>query len=62
MAYTIACKDAGVADCPYIARGETEEEVLAEGAKHAKEAHGFTDEQVNDPKFIEENKKIIKQA
>ncbi len=27
MAYTLACKDAGV-DCPYVARGETEEEVF----------------------------------
>ena len=36
MAYTLACKDAGT-DCPYVARGETEEEVLRDGAKHVKE-------------------------
>ena len=61
MAYTLACRDAGV-DCDNVARGETEEEVLAEWVKHVKEAHGFTDEQVNDPTFLEESKKIIKKT
>ena len=59
MAYTLACKDAGV-DCPYVAHGETEDELLLEATKHVKEKHGYTDEQLNDPKFIEETKKVIK--
>ena len=59
MSYTLACRDAGV-DCDFVARGETEEQVLAEGTKHVKEVHGYTDEQVNAPKFLEESKKIIK--
>ena len=61
MAYTLACRDAGV-DCPYVARGETTEEVLADASKHLKEAHGYSDEKVNDPKTIEEAKALIKQA
>ena len=61
MAYTLACKDFGV-DCPYVAHGETEEEVLQDGTKHVKEVHGYTDEQINDPKFLEESKKLIKEA
>ena len=61
MAYTLACRDAGI-DCPYVAQGETEEEVLQESLKHVKEAHGYTDEQVSDPKFLEESKKLIKQT
>ena len=61
MAYTLACRDAGVA-CDFVAKGETEEEVLAEGMKHVKEVHGYTDEQAKDPKFLEESKKIIKKA
>ena len=61
MAYTLACQDAGI-DCPYVARGETEEEVLQNGLKHVKEVHGYTDEQLNDPKFLEETKKIIKKT
>ena len=61
MAYTLACRDAGVT-CDFVAKGETEEEVLAEGVKHVKAVHGYTDEQVNDPKFLEESKKIIKKT
>ncbi len=61
MAYTLACRDAGI-DCPNVAHGETEEEVLREGLKHVKEAHGFTDEQLSDPKFIEDSKKLIKKT
>ena len=53
MAYTLACRDVGV-DCDFVARDETEEQVLEEGEKHVKKVHGYTDEQVNDPKFIEE--------
>ena len=61
MAYTLACRDAGVT-CPYVAQGETEEEVLQNAAKHVKEEHGYTDEQLSDPKFLEETKKIIKKT
>ncbi len=61
MSYTLSCKDAGV-DCPYVAEGETEEKVLQAGIKHVKEVHGYTDEQVSNPKFLEETKKLIKQT
>jgi len=61
MTYTLACRDAEV-DCDFVARGETEEEVLQNASKHVKEVHGFTDEQLNDPKFLEESKKIIKKT
>ena len=61
MAYSLACKDSGI-DCPYVAKGETIEEMWEDGAKHVKETHGVTDEQLNDPKFQEEMKKLIKQT
>ena len=61
MAYTLACKDFGV-ECEYVAHGETEEEVMAEGVKHVKEVHGYTDEQVNSPEFIEDAKQHIKSS
>ena len=60
MTYTLACKDAGV-DCPYVARGETEKEVLQEGIKHVKAAHGYTDEQLS-PEFLGEVKKLVKKT
>jgi predicted small metal-binding protein len=61
MAYTLACRDSGV-DCPYVARGETEEEMLQDASKHVTEVHGYTDEQLNDPKFLEEVKKLTKKT
>ena len=61
MAYTLACKDFGV-ECPYVARGDTNEELWEDASKHLKEAHGYTNEQLNDPKLKEEAKPLIKQA
>ena len=58
MAYTLAYRDAGVA-CDHVSMGEIEEEALAAGIKHVKEVHDFIDTQFNDPKFLEESKKII---
>ncbi|MGB2697352.1 MAG: DUF1059 domain-containing protein [Candidatus Zixiibacteriota bacterium] len=59
MAMTLVCKDLG-ADCPYVARGETEEELMADVIKHAKEVHGYTDEQINDPEMVKKVKAAIK--
>jgi len=61
MAYTFACRDIGE-DCPYVARGETIDEVMADAGKHAIEVHGYTDEQLKDPKLVEEVKKVIKET
>jgi len=40
MSKVVRCRDAGV-DCDFVARGETEQEVLQQCAKHGKEAHGM---------------------
>ena len=61
MAYTLACRDAGV-DCPYVSRGETMEQLLEDATTHVKEVHGYTDEQLNDPKFMDEVKALVKQT
>jgi predicted small metal-binding protein len=61
MAYTLACRDSGV-DCPYVARGETMEEMWKDASKHVKEAHGYTDAQLNDPKLKEKMQSLIKQT
>lgn len=60
MGLKLACMDLGL-DCPYIARGETMEELMADGAKHGKEVHGYTDEQLNDPEMIKQIKEAVKQ-
>lgn len=40
MAKVLRCKDVGT-DCDFEARGETEEEIMEQAAKHAKESHGL---------------------
>lgn len=42
MAKILSCRDVGV-DCDFVARGETEEEIFRQCAKHGKEAHGMTE-------------------
>jgi len=59
MAKTLKCRDVGV-DCSYVARRETEEELMADVAKHAKEVHGYTEEQLEDPEMMKKVKAAIK--
>ena len=40
MAKVIACRDVGV-DCDFVARGQTEQEVLKKCVEHARSAHGM---------------------
>ena len=40
---TLSCRDAGC-DCNYIAKGETEEEVIRDAAQHGMKEHGKTQE------------------
>jgi len=42
MAKTFSCKDTG-ADCDFVAKGETEQEVLQQCAEHAKAAHKLSE-------------------
>ena len=42
---TINCREAGF-DCDYIVRGETEEEVMKNGAEHAMKDHGMREEDI----------------
>jgi predicted small metal-binding protein len=39
---TLSCRDAGC-DCDYVAKGETEEDVLRNAAQHGMKEHGKTD-------------------
>jgi predicted small metal-binding protein len=59
MAMKLVCRDLGK-NCTYVARGETEEKLMADVGKHAKEVHGFTDEQLKDPEMMKKIKAAIK--
>ena len=41
MTLSIACKDVG-SNCSFVAKAESEEELLKKVAQHAKEAHGMS--------------------
>ena len=60
MTYKLACKDVGVA-CPFVSEGKTMDEMMEVAVKHAKEEHGYTDEQLNDPEMQKEIKAAIKE-
>lgn len=60
MTYKLACEDVGVT-CPFVAEGKTVDEMMDVAVKHAKEAHGYTDEQLNDPETQKEIKAAIKE-
>ncbi len=40
MLKTLACRDSGI-DCNFVARGETEEELMKVGAEHLKKVHNM---------------------
>jgi predicted small metal-binding protein len=40
---TVSCREAGF-DCDHIVKGETEEEVMKNGAEHAMKVHGMKEE------------------
>ena len=42
MAKILSCREMG-ADCDFIARGKTVEEVLEKAAEHGKKVHGMTE-------------------
>lgn len=42
MAKVLSCKDVGVPDCDFVARGESVEEVMRQAGQHGREKHGLT--------------------
>ena len=41
---TVSCRDVGV-DCDYVAKGETEEEIMRDAGEHAVRDHGYNKEE-----------------
>ena len=56
MAKTMSCRDVGP-DCDFVARGESEDEVMGQVAEHARDAHGFDEVP---PELAEKAKAAIK--
>ena len=43
---TLSCREAGC-ECDYVAKGETEEDVLRDAARHGIEEHGKTEDDMS---------------
>jgi predicted small metal-binding protein len=55
---TITCREAGF-DCDYVVKGETEEEVMKNGAEHAIKEHGMKADDIT-PEFKEKVRALIR--
>ena len=53
MTKELHCRDVGF-DCDAVVTAESEDDVLAQVAGHAKAVHGLTDEQVADPALLQQ--------
>jgi predicted small metal-binding protein len=42
MSKVVSCRDVGM-DCDFVAKGETENDILAQCAEHARTDHGMTE-------------------
>src|SRR6266404_6997391 len=42
MAKTVSCRDVGM-DCDFVAKGETDEDIMQQAAEHARTAHNMTE-------------------
>ena len=42
MARTMSCRDVGM-DCDFVARGESDIDILAQAAEHARTAHNMSE-------------------
>ena len=57
---TITCREAGF-ECDYIVKGETEEEVMKNGAEHAIKDHNMISEDIT-PEFKEKVRALIRSS
>lgn len=56
MAKVLTCREVGM-DCDFVARGNSEEEIMAQAAQHAKRDHGF---ETIPPEVVEKVKAAIR--
>ena len=42
MSKTVSCRDVGM-DCDFVAKGETNEDIMRQAAEHARTAHNMTE-------------------
>jgi predicted small metal-binding protein len=55
---TISCREAGF-DCDHVVKGETEEDVMKNGAEHAMKVHGMKEDDIT-PELKQKIKGLIR--
>jgi len=58
---TVSCKEVGM-DCDYVAKGDTEEELMKDAARHAVKDHGYKEEDIMKPELVEKIKAHIRKS
>jgi predicted small metal-binding protein len=59
MAKMLSCREAGM-DCDFVARGETDDEVMRNGFEHGKRDHGMTDDMLMDQDLQQRMRSMIR--
>jgi predicted small metal-binding protein len=59
--FSLACRDGGVMDCDYVAKGMTEEELWRDGTEHIIKVHGMKAGDIT-PQFKQSHKQYIKHS
>ena len=59
--FSLACRDAGVMDCDYVAKGMTEEELWRDGTEHIIKVHGMKAGDIT-MQFKQSHKQYIKHS
>ncbi|HZA64130.1 MAG TPA: DUF1059 domain-containing protein [Nitrososphaeraceae archaeon] len=58
---TVSCREVGV-DCDYVAKGETEEEIMKNAGEHAVKDHGYKQEDIMTPEMKEKIRQHIRRS
>jgi predicted small metal-binding protein len=61
MAKELQCSDVGFA-CDAVIRGESEDDVMNQAARHGQEVHGMTEEDLREPATAEKIRSSIRDA
>ena len=58
---TVSCREVGV-DCDYVAKGETEEEIMKNAGEYAMRDHGYKQEDIMTPEMKEKIRQHIRRS
>ena len=58
---TVSCREVGC-DCDFVAKGETEEDLMKDAGQHAVKDHGYKEEDIMKPDLVEKIKTHIRKS